>query len=375
MATIDRLFRAMLEGEASDLHLLQGQPPKIRQHGHVIPVAEESELTGESLSAMLEEICPPRRWKTFEASGDVDFAYALGDEARFRCNYYRQTTGMAAVFRTIPSRVLSLEDLNAPKILEQIAEYRMGLILVTGPTGSGKSTTLAAVIDHLNRNYARKILTLEDPIEFVHSSKQSVIVQREVGDHTATFASGLRAGIREDCDVILVGEMRDLETISLAISAAETGVLVFGTLHTNSAAKTIDRIVNVFPSAQQPQVLSMLSSSLRAVVSQQLLRTSDGQGRVAAHEILITNSAAAAAIREGRIAKLNQVIEGGKKQGMVSLDAQLRSLVEDGTVAADEAYLKAVDKKGFESLLGKNANPYASRAFNRKELAKKLKKK
>lgn len=374
MATIDRLFRAMLEAEASDLHLLQGQPPKIRQHGHVIPVGGEPELTGESLGVMLEEICPPRRWKAFVDAGDADFAYALGDEARFRCNYYRQTTGLAAVFRTIPSRVLSLTELSAPKILKQLAEYRMGLVLVTGPTGSGKSTTLAAVIDHINQHHARKILTLEDPIEFVHRSKRSVVVQREVGDHTATFSSGLRAGIREDCDVILVGEMRDLETISLAISAAETGVLVLGTLHTNSAAKTIDRIVNVFPSAQQPQILSMLSSSLRAVVSQQLLRTSDGQGRVAAHEILITNAAAVAAIREGRIAKLNQVIEGGKKQGMLSLDGELRRLVEAGTVEAEEAYLKAVDKKGFESLLGKNANPYASRGFSRKELAKKLKK-
>ena len=355
MARIDALFQIMLDQKASDLHLLQGQPPKLREHGHVQVVAGQGSL-GEDLGTMLEEICPPQRWATYQESGDIDFAYALGAKARFRANYYRQATGHAAVFRVIPTDILSLEQLKTPDILRQLAELRMGLVLVTGPTGSGKSTTLAAMLDHLNTHFARKVLTLEDPIEFVHPVKRSVFVQREVHEHTDSFATGLRAALREDCDVILVGEMRDLETISLALSAAETGALVFGTLHTNSAAKTIDRIVNVFPADQQKQVTSMLSTSLRAVVSQQLLRTADGKGRVAAHEILINNNATASAIREGQIAKLNQAIQTGRRDGMITMDDALMALVQAKTVAPRDAYLKAQDKTRFEPLL--EADPF-----------------
>lgn len=351
MPKLDTFFQMMIERGASDLHLLQGQPPKLRQHGHVKPIGDDSLTLGKELGEMLEEICPPQRWQRYRELGDTDFAYAMGTEARFRANYYRQSTGDAAVFRVIPTKILSLEELEAPPILSDLAELKMGLVLVTGPTGSGKSTTLAAMLDHLNRNFARKVLTLEDPIEFVHPIRRSVFVQREVHEHTDSFATGLRAALREDCDVILVGEMRDLETISLALSAAETGALVFGTLHTNSAAKTIDRIVNVFPADQQKQVTSMLSTSLRAVVSQQLLRTADGNGRVAAHEILINNSAASAAIREGQIARLNQAIQTGKRDGMITMDDALMALLEAKTVTPRDAYLKAQDKKRFEPLL------------------------
>jgi twitching motility protein PilT len=358
MAEIDTLFRTMLEQGASDMHLLQGQPPKLREHGHVNPIEGQGPLDGEFLGRILKEICPAQRWRAYSSNGDTDFAYALGAEARFRANYYRQSTGHAAVFRVIPTEILTLEQLKAPEILRRLSELHMGLVLVTGPTGSGKSTTLAAMLDHLNSHFARKVLTLEDPIEFVHPIKRSVFVQREVHEHTDSFASGLRAALREDCDVILVGEMRDLETIALALSAAETGALVFGTLHTNSAAKTIDRIVNVFPADQQKQVTSMLSTSLRAVVSQQLLRTADGKGRVAAHEILVNNDATRAAIREGQIAKLNQAIQTGRRDGMVTMDDALMALVEAGTVAPRDAYLKALDKKRFEALLGED-NPFS----------------
>ncbi|RMG14757.1 MAG: type IV pilus twitching motility protein PilT [Planctomycetota bacterium] len=367
MARIDRLFLTLLEHDGSDLHLLEGQPPKLREHGHIVPMEGEAPLTHDALEALLAEICPPDRWESFLHLGDMDFAYALGDRARFRANYFRHQFGYGAVFRVVPSKILSLEDLAAPPILREIAAYRSGLVLVTGPTGSGKSTTLAALLDHLNTHEALKVLTLEEPVEFLHRSKRSLMIQREIGEDTETFASGLRAAIREDCDVILVGEMRDLETISLALSAAETGTLVYGTLHTNSAAKTVDRIVNVFPPDQQGQILSMLSTSLRAVVSQQLLRKADGSGRVAVHEVLVVNTAARAAIREGRIARLNQVIASGKKQGMQSLDAALLAQVKAGVVAAEDAYLKASDKKQFERMLA-GREPYRSQRFQRAEL-------
>ena len=352
MAAIDRLFEKMLALKASDLHLLESQPPKVRQHGHVVALEGEPPLTKAVITSMLEEICPRRRWKIFLRSGDADFAYLMsGGKARFRANYYRQLYGMAAVFRTIPTKILSLEDLGAPEIFKEFSSLKMGMVLVTGPTGSGKSTTLAAMLDYINSSYSKKILTIEDPIEFVHPIKKSFFIQREVHEHTDSFSAGLRAAGREDCDVILVGEMRDLETISLAISAAEMGGLVFGTLHTNSAAKTIDRIVNVFPSDQQEQVRSMLSTSLRAVISQQLLRTSDGKGRIAAHEILRANSAATAAIRQGQIAKLNQVISVGGREGMQTMDDCLARYIEEGKVTATQAYLKAIDKKRFAAMV------------------------
>jgi twitching motility protein PilT len=353
VSKIDRLFKVLIGRGASDLHLLQGQPPKLRLHGHLQAMEGAPPLTEAALRTLLEEICPQRIWSTYEATGDADFAYAMGEEARFRANYYRGVTGIGAVFRIIPVKILTLDELGAPPIFKDLTRLRMGLILVTGPTGSGKSTTLAAILDHLNTTQARRVLTIEDPVEFVHPDKQSNFVQREVGTDTVSFASALRAAGREDCDVILVGEMRDLETISLAISAAETGALVFGTLHTNSAPKTIDRIVNVFPADQQKQVRNLLAGSLRAVVSQQLLRTADGKGRVAVHEILLRNAAASAAIREGHIAKLNQVIGSGRKIGMQSMDAALLKLVADKKVSVEDAFMKANDKSLFKSLLKK----------------------
>jgi twitching motility protein PilT len=351
MAVIDRFFEAMLEKGASDLLLLQGQPPKIREHGHVVALSGEPPLDGETLEPILQEICPEMRWRKYRDDGDIDFAYSMGPAARFRANYYRQITGHGAVFRIIPTKILTLAELKCPPLITKLVELEMGLVLVTGPTGSGKSTTLAAMLNHMNETRGLKIVTLEDPIEFVHPNKKSVFVQREVGDHTASFASGLKAALREDVNCILVGEMRDLETIALAISAAENGVLVFGTLHTNCAAKTIDRIVNVFPAEQQTQILSMLSTSLRAVISQQLLRKADGSGRVAVRELLLNNAAASAAIREGQIAKLNQVIQTGMREGMVALDEALLALVKSGVVTGEDAYLKALDKKTFEQAL------------------------
>lgn len=355
MAAIDRLFDRMLALKSSDLHMLQGQPPKLRTHGHIKALDGEAVLNDQSIEALLREICPADRWQRYLATGDLDFAYSMpGDKARFRANYYRTFTGMGAVFRVIPTKILTLDQLSAPPILKELCKLTMGMILVTGPTGSGKSTTLAAMLNHINETFPKKILTIEDPIEFVHPDKQSFFIQREVEEHTESFASGLRAAGREDCDVILIGEMRDLETIGLAISAAEMGVLVFGTLHTNSAAKTIDRIVNVFPNDQQEQVRSMLSTSIRAVISQQLLRTADGAGRVAAHEILIRTQAISSAIRGGQIAKLNQIIQSGGRDNMTTMDDSLLRLIDAGTITAYDAYLKAIDKNRFEKLLPKD---------------------
>ncbi len=351
MPAIDKLFHAMKEVGGSDLHLAEGQPPKYRVHGHIAPIPGEPLLTHASLSAYLQEICPAHHWEKYNKKGDADFAYAMGKTDRFRANYYKHHGGFGAIFRIIPVKILTLEQLGAPKKLFEFTKLRAGLMLVTGPTGSGKSTTLAAMINEINEKYARHILTIEEPIEFVHPHKQSVITQREVGEHSKSFASALRAAAREDCDVILVGEMRDLETISLAVSAAEMGVLVFGTLHTNSAAKTIDRIVNVFPPGQQPQIRTMLAGSLRGVVSQTLCRKIDGKGRVAAQEILAYNTAVAAAIRKGEIAKLNSVMTAGGGDGMITMDDRLNQLFEAKSISAKEAYMKALDKKRFEPLV------------------------
>lgn len=348
MAEIDRFFHAMKEVGGSDLHLAERQPPKYRVHGHITAIPNEPELTNDSLTALLQEIAPSHHWKRFMEGGDADFAYAMGESDRFRANYYKHRNGIGAIFRIIPVKVLTLEDLSAPAKIKEFTDLRSGLVLVTGPTGSGKSTTLAAMIHEINLKSAKHILTIEEPIEFVHRPIQSIITQREVGENTKSFASALRAGAREDCDVILVGEMRDLETIGLAVSAAEMGVLVYGTLHTNSAAKTIDRIVNVFPPGQQPQIRTMLSGSLRGVVSQTLCRRATGDGRVAAQEILSANTAVAAAIREGKIAKLNSIMASGSKEGMVAMDDRLMQLFEAKTISGSEAYMKSFEKKRFE---------------------------
>jgi len=347
MARIDELFDTMLLAQGSDLHLAEGQPPKIRRHGRLKKL-DHPVLTAAMMREYLEEICAPDRWQQFLQSGDLDFAYAFGDKARFRSNYFYQAHGMGAVFRTIPAEIKTLDDLHLSPVLKTLSLLRSGLVLVTGPTGSGKSTTLAAIIDLINETSARHILTIEEPIEFVHRNKKSIICQREVGIHAHSFADGLRTAGRQDCDVILVGEMRDYETISLAVSAATTGSLVFGTLHTNSAVKTVDRIIDAFPAGQQPQIRTMLADSLKAVCAQILLRTADGDGRTACNEILLSNSALANSIREGKTPNIRNVIQAGRSQGMQLMDDAIQRLLSEQQITAEEAYMKATDKSRFE---------------------------
>ncbi|MEO6870855.1 MAG: PilT/PilU family type 4a pilus ATPase, partial [Chthoniobacterales bacterium] len=307
MPYIDQFFETLIREGASDLHIGEGQPPKIRKHGDVMPI-RDAPVTRDEAVRMLSEIAGPRSWELFEERGDFDFAYEMDEHSRFRCNYLKQTNGYGAVFRLIPTRIASLEELGVPAVVKQFGDLRGGLVLVTGPTGSGKSTTLAALIDYINNTYARHIVTIEEPIEFVHNNKRSIITQREVPAHSATFPAGLQAALREDTDIVLVGEMRDLETISLALTAAETGLLVFGTLHTNNARKTVDRMIDVFPADKQPQARTMLANSLRGVLAQLLLKRADGQGRLAVNEILLGNSAVSSIIREGATQKLQDVI-------------------------------------------------------------------
>lgn len=351
MAAIDKFFRVLVEQGGSDLHLSEGQPPKVRIHGSITAIRDEI-LTHEELSSMLEEIAEPKGWKKFLERGDHDFAYEMDEHSRFRCNYFKQNLGFGAVFRLIPTKIATLEELGIPPVVKRFGEMRSGLVLVTGPTGSGKSTTLAALIDYINTNYSRHIVTVEEPIEFVHRNKKSIITQREVPIQTPTFSDGLRAALREDADIVLVGEMRDLETISLALTAAETGLLVFGTLHTNNARKTVDRLVDVFPSDQQSQVRTMLSASLRGVVAQLLLKKVGG-GRKAVNEILVATPAVSAIIREGATQKLTDVITGGAALGMQFMDQAIWELLKTEQVTPMEAYMKAIDKKRFQKYLPK----------------------
>jgi twitching motility protein PilT len=350
MPYINQFFEVLIEAGASDLHLGEGQPPKIRQHGDVLPIRKEL-LTHEEMGYMLSEICGPERWQRYEAAGDLDMAYEMNEDSRFRCNFLKQTNGYGAVFRLIPTRIASLEQLGIPPVVKEFGHLRSGLVLVTGPTGSGKSTTLAALIDYINTNFHRHIITIEEPIEFVHSNKQCVITQREVPENTLTFPIGLKAALREDADIILVGEMRDLETIQLALTAAETGLLVFGTLHTNNSRKTVDRMVDVFPSDQQSQVRTMLAASLRGVVAQLLLKRQDIAGRLAVNEILVVNNAVSNIIREGATQKLQDVIVGGKGEGMQFMDDAIWEVLRNGTVSPHEAYMKAIDKNRFKPFL------------------------
>jgi twitching motility protein PilT len=300
---------------------------------------------------MLAEICDVDAFKKYLQEGDLDFAYEMDENSRFRCNYFKQQNGLAAVFRLIPTRIASLEELGIPEAVKEFAHMRSGLVLVTGPTGSGKSTTLAAIIDYINSNQARHIITVEEPIEFVHNNKLSIITQREVPLQTPSFADGLRASLREDSDIVLVGEMRDLETISLALTAAETGLLVFGTLHTNNARKTIDRIIDVFPAEQQAQVRTMLAASIRGVVAQLLMKRCDKPGRVAVNEIMFATPAVSAIIREGATQKLSDVIVGGKSMGMQFMDDAIWQKLQQGIVSPEEAYMKCIDKARFRNFL------------------------
>ncbi len=348
-SVIDQYFQHLVASGGSDLHLSEGQPPKLRAHGTIQPISEGI-LEHDTIRNMLAEICDPKAFEHFLESGDLDFAYEMDVESRFRCNYFRQKNGLGAVFRLIPTKIKTLQDLNVPDSIERFGDMRSGLVLVTGPTGSGKSTTLAALIDYINVNFSRHIVTVEEPIEFVHNNKKSTITQREVPVHCPSFADGLRASLREDADIVLVGEMRDLETISLALTAAETGLLVFGTLHTNNARKTVDRLVDVFPSDQQAQVRTMLAGSLRGVVAQLLLKTEDG-GRTAVNEILVSTPAVSSVIREGATQKLFDIITGGKEHGMQFMDDSIWAKMLEGKVSALEAYMKAIDKSRFKAAL------------------------
>jgi twitching motility protein PilT len=346
MAQIDQFLRLMVQQKGSDLHLTVGAPPIMRLHGHLTRI-KFRDLTPADMQALVTEIMTEGQKHEFEGSNDVDFAYEIEDVARFRVNVFRQRKGIGCVLRTIPSKVLSADELNLPEGVRRFCALTKGLVLVTGPTGSGKSTTLAAMIDLINEKRPDHILTIEDPIEFVHPNKQGLVNQREIGNHTRSYASALRAALREDPDVILVGEMRDHETISLGLTAAETGHLVFGTLHTSSAAKTVDRIINVFPAEEQEQVRAMLAETLRGVVAQQLLRRADGSGRVAALEIMVGTPAIGNMIREAKTHQITSMIQTGRKDGMQLMDQAILDYLMKKVIAPEEAYAKAHSKAEF----------------------------
>ncbi|MGK7344484.1 MAG: type IV pilus twitching motility protein PilT [Candidatus Nitrospinota bacterium M3_3B_026] len=350
MAKIDAFFKLMNEQGASDLHMVSGQQPVLRIHGELERVKYKT-LEGEELKEMLYEIAPEEKVKVFEETGDIDFGYEIPGLARYRANFFMQKYGVGAVFREIPSEILTADQLGLPPIFKKIAELNKGLVLVTGPTGSGKSTTLAAIVDHANKTRKDHILTVEDPIEFVHKSQGCVVNHREVGTHTKSFSAALRGALREDPDIILVGEMRDLETISLALEAASTGHLVFGTLHTQSAAKTVDRVIDVFPANQQAQIRTTLSETLKAVVAQNLFKRVDKKGRCAALEILICIPAVGNLIRESKTFQIPSTIQTGKKFGMQSLDDAIMDLLQKGWISAEEAYNKAIEKSRFLQFL------------------------
>lgn len=350
MAKIDAFFKLMNDQGASDLHLIAGQQPALRIRGEVERVKYKL-LENDDLRSMLYEIAPEDKIKVFEETGDVDFGYEIPGLARYRANFFMQRNGVAAVFRQIPNNIMGCEQLGLPAVVAKLATLPRGLVVVTGPTGSGKSTTLAAIIDEANRVRKDHVITVEDPIEFVHESRGCIINQREIGVHTKSFSAALRGALREDPDIILVGEMRDLETISLAIEAAATGHLVFATLHTSSAMKTVDRIVEVFPENQQAQVRSNLSDSIRAVVAQVLFKRIDRKGRIPALEILIATPAVRNLIREQKTHQLASSMQTGKKYGMQVLDDAIMDLYNRGCISAEDGYLKANEKQRFRPLL------------------------
>jgi twitching motility protein PilT len=349
MAAIDKLLRTMLDKGGSDLHLTTGQPPKARISGSLQAIGSDP-LDAAAMENLLKETVPERRWLDFLERKDLDLAYEIPGLARFRGNLLYNHWGQAAVFRQIPVKIIPFEELKLPEALKKMCHFNEGLILVTGPTGSGKSTTLAAMIDYINTNLCRHIITIEDPIEFVHPQKKSVIVHREVGEHTGSFAAALKGAMRHDPDIVLLGEMRELETIKLALSCASMGMLVFGTLHTNNAPKTIDRIINAFPSDEQEQVRVMLSTCLAGVVSQLLCKRIP-KGRCAVHEILLQHEALPNTIRTGQIGNIKTIIESGGADGMITMDTSLMNRVKDHTIEAKEAYMKAANKALFAKLL------------------------
>src|SRR5213593_1769798 len=366
MAYIDQFLQIVVRQGASDLHIGERQPPKIRTHGDIMPIRDEP-ISREEAAQMLSDVCGSKNWEIFEQHSDLDFAYQMDQHSRFRTNYFKQSNGYGAAFRLIPTKISTLEELGVPVIVKEFAYLRGGLVLVTGPTGSGKTTTQAALIDFINQNFSKHVVTIEEPIEFVHDSKRSIITQREVPGDSISFAAGLKASLREDTDIVLIGEMRDLETISLALTAAETGLLVIGTLHTNNARKTVDRMVDAFPADRQAQAQTMLANSLRGVVAQLLLKRSDRPGRIAVNEILIANAAVAAIIREGATQKLQDVIVSGRAQGMQFMDDAIWALLEEGIVSPHEAFMKAIDKNRFKPLLSPEDEALANAAGSVRE--------
>jgi twitching motility protein PilT len=353
MQKIDRFLRLMNDRGASDFHLTVGRPPMLRVSGTMEAIRYRTISEGD-FADMLRPITPERLWDEWSSTGDTDYSYELAGLARYRVNLFRQQRGAGAVFRVIPSKIMSVDQLGLPPAIKRVAALTSGLVLVTGPTGSGKSTTLAAIIDLINDTRNLHIITIEDPIEFVHPNKKSLIHQREIGGHAKSFSEALKAAGREDPDLILVGEMRDLETISMALSAAERGTLVFGTLHTNNAAKTMDRIINVFPAGEQDGVRNVLGETIRAVVAQQLLPKLGG-GRVAALEILFGSNALGNIIREGKTPQITSLIQMGQKEGMIDMDSSIRRLYDEQKVTARAAYDKSIDKEQFRTLVEKEA--------------------
>ena len=350
-ARLDKLFKILKDKGGSDLHLAAPLVPHIRLNGNLQKVPDFPAFTDASLREHLHELATEKQWAHYEKNLDLDFAYALPGVGRFRVNFLNQERGAAAVFRIIPEKIRTLEELKVPLGIAGFADLEQGLVLVTGPTGSGKSTTLAAIIDRINTKYTKHIITIEDPVEFVHQNKLCTISQREVGPDTQSFASALRSAIRQDPGVILVGELRDMDTIALAVTAAEMGVLVFGTLHTNNAPKTIDRLIDAFPTDQQSQIRTMLSESLAGIVSQLLLRTADGNGRVAVNEILLKTPGLPNVIREGNTPMIHSIIQSGKGMGMQSMDDALFALARDKKIGGEDAFHKATDKRRFEEFV------------------------
>ena len=351
MAQLDEMLIYLKDNDGSDLHLAAGLVPRVRAKGKIREIEGREVLTDARLRELLQEIASPKHWQEYTEAQDVDFAYGLQGVARYRANYFVQQNGAGAVFRIIPEEIISIEKLKLSKSIEDLADLESGLVLVTGPTGSGKSTTLAAIIDKINHTTSKHIVTIEDPVEFVHQNRKCVFSHREVGLHTQGFGPALRSAIRQDADVILVGEMREMETIALAITAAEMGMLVFGTLHTNNAAKTIDRIIDAFPAEEQNMVRMSLSESLAGIVSQLLLPTNTGKGRVACNEILLKTPGLPNVIREGNTQMLYSIMQAGKKEGMQAMDDVLFERVQQGMISGQDAYMKATDKARFEALL------------------------